>query len=79
MTSNAPTIETIPTEQKPAARQFNTSDRCDVGGCGAQAYGAASFLNGELLFCGHHLGRHMGELEKQAAAIVDNRDAIVGK
>ncbi|MGW8431467.1 DUF7455 domain-containing protein [Curtobacterium citreum] len=79
MTSNAPTIETIPTEQKPAARQFNTSDRCDVGGCGAQAYGAASFAGGELLFCGHHTTKFLPELEKQAYAIVDNRDAIVGK
>lgn len=79
MPSNAPTIETIPTEQNTTARQFNAADRCDVGGCGAQAYGAASFTSGELLFCGHHLQIALPELEKQAYAVIDNRDAIVGK
>ncbi len=79
MTTNAPTIESIPATETKPARTFNTSDRCDVGGCGAQAYGAASFTGGELLFCGHHLGRHLNELEKQAYAVIDNRDAIVGK
>jgi len=79
MPTNAPTIETVPAEQKSTPRQFNAGDRCDVGGCGAQAYAAASFTGGELLFCGHHATKYMAELEKQAYAVIDNRDAIVGK
>ena len=56
---------------------FNTTDRCDS--CGAQAYAAATFAGGELLFCGHHFHRFQAELEKQALAIIDNTDAIKGK
>ena len=74
MTQTAPTIETT----KPA-QQFNADDRCDAGGCGAQAYAAASFTGGQLLFCGHHFKRYQTELEKQAYAVIDNTDAITGK
>ena len=33
-------------------RELTAMDRCDK--CSAQAKVVATFLNGELLFCGHH-------------------------
>jgi hypothetical protein len=33
-------------------REITAVDRCDT--CGAPAKVVATFLNGELLFCGHH-------------------------
>ena len=33
-------------------RELTLSDRCDA--CGSAAKVIATFLNGELLFCGHH-------------------------
>jgi len=35
-----------------ARRELTLQDRCDS--CGAAAKIIATFLNGELLFCGHH-------------------------
>lgn len=36
------------------AHQLTHRDRCDVRGCGAQAYIRATFAAGPLYFCGHH-------------------------
>lgn len=33
-------------------REITLTDRCDA--CGSAAKVVATFLNGELLFCGHH-------------------------
>jgi len=52
-----------------AARELTLQDRCDS--CGAAAKVVATFLNGELLFCGHHV-REVGEkLISQALDIYD--------
>lgn len=37
---------------KNVEREITTLDRCDV--CSAAAKVVATFLNGELMFCGHH-------------------------
>lgn len=39
-------------KQKPLAREVSSLDRCDS--CGAKARVIVTFLNGELMFCGHH-------------------------
>ena len=33
---------------------LTANDRCDAGGCGAQAYIKSTGVSGELLFCVHH-------------------------
>lgn len=58
-------------------------DRCDAGGCGAQAYVKAIGMSGELTFCGHHyngivnnaVGWH--NMEKFAYQIIDERDKLI--
>ena len=56
-------------------RTFLThANRCDT--CGAQAFIRALFVNGELMFCGHH-GRLMTiPLQQQAILIEDGTDLI---
>lgn len=45
-------------------------DRCDR--CGSQAYARATTpLNGELLFCGHHLKKHFVKLTELGAHVYD--------
>lgn len=48
-------------------RELTANDRCDT--CTAQALVVATFLNGELMFCGHH-ARGMKDLLKVKAANV---------
>ena len=50
------------------------SDRCDR--CGAQAFYAAFFAAGELLFCMHHAREHMPALVEQAEEVFDGSEAI---
>ena len=40
------------TETSVQTRELTLEDRCDA--CGSAAKVVATFLNGELLFCGHH-------------------------
>lgn len=40
------------TETQVVTRTLNALDRCDS--CSAAATVVATFLNGELMFCGHH-------------------------
>lgn len=56
-------------------RTFLThANRCDT--CGAQAFIRALFVNGELMFCGHH-GRLMSiPLQQQAILVEDGTDLI---
>jgi hypothetical protein len=39
-------------ETKTAEKELKATDLCDA--CGAAAKVVATFLNGELFFCGHH-------------------------
>lgn len=56
------------------APALNAQDRCDA--CGAQAFVRAVFLNGELLFCGHHWRNHAPAAAGKAIAVHDFTDMI---
>ena len=59
---------------------LHIADRCDVGGCGAQAFYAVFFrttTEAPLLFCGHHAAKNEPALIASAPhRIVDRRDTI---
>ena len=57
------------TKQKPETPALTAQDRCDS--CGAAAKVQATFLNGTLLFCGHHAKRNKDALVSQALVIHD--------
>jgi hypothetical protein len=58
-----------------ATTTMSAEDRCD--GCGAQAYVRVRLVTGgELLFCGHHWGRHSDALKAQAVEVVDETDRL---
>lgn len=50
-------------------RELTASDRCDS--CGAAAKVVATFLHGELLFCGHHARKAGTELVLKAVNVYD--------
>jgi Zn ribbon nucleic-acid-binding protein len=52
-----------------ADRKLIAQDRCDS--CGAQAKVVATFLNGELLFCGHHARENYKSLIEKALNVYD--------
>lgn len=54
-------------------------DRCDHGGCSAQAFTLVKFLDGELFFCGHHFTKHEEALYNSAYDIIDEREFINSK
>lgn len=58
---------------------LNNLDRCDHGGCGAQAFVIVKFLQGELIFCGHHFTKHEQALYNYAYDIIDEREFINSK
>jgi len=58
-----------------ATTSMSAEDRCD--GCGAQAYVRVRLVNGgELLFCGHHWGRHADAVKPKAAEVIDETDRL---
>lgn len=54
-------------------------DRCDTGGCPAQAWVVVKFLTGELLFCSHHFDKFEAALIKDAYEVIDERHRINAK
>lgn len=52
---------------KTKAADLKATDRCDA--CGARAKAVATFINGPLLFCGHHAHQHYSGLLKDAISI----------
>ena len=54
-------------------------DRCDVGGCPAQAFVLVKFDTGDLYFCGHHYTKFEASLFENALDILDERDTINSK
>ena len=56
-------------------RELIAQDRCDK--CGAQARVIATFLNGELMFCGHHAKEIKASLQIKAATIYDPDNLLV--
>lgn len=55
------------------SRKLTLQDRCDS--CSAAAKVVATFLNGELLFCGHH-ARHLEEHLKLKAVNVYDPEGV---
>ncbi|CAB4147841.1 hypothetical protein UFOVP696_117 [uncultured Caudovirales phage] len=54
---------------KPQERELTLEDRCDA--CSAAAKVIATFLNGELLFCGHHARKMSSDLKLKAVNVYD--------
>jgi hypothetical protein len=54
---------------KPQERELTLEDRCDS--CSAAAKVIATFLNGELLFCGHHARKMSSDLKLKAVNVYD--------
>jgi hypothetical protein len=69
MTASASTVEYF----------LNKQDRCDTGGCPAQAWVLVKFLTGELLFCSHHFDTFEAALIKDSYEVVDERHRINAK
>ena len=51
------------------ARTLTLQDRCDS--CGAAAKVVSTFINGELLFCGHHARAIKDSLVPKAIRVYD--------
>jgi len=56
------------------ARELTLQDRCDS--CSAAALVVATFLNGELMFCGHHARNLSAELAKKAVSMYDPQNVL---
>lgn len=54
---------------KAQERELTLNDRCDS--CSAAAKVIATFLNGELLFCGHHARKMNDTLKVKAVDVYD--------
>jgi len=50
-------------------RELTLQDRCDS--CGAAARVLATFINGELMFCGHHARKAGSDLVLKAVNVYD--------
>lgn len=50
-------------------RELSANDRCDS--CGAAARVVATFLYGELMFCGHHARTQINALTNKALEVYD--------
>lgn len=55
-------------------RELTLNDRCDS--CSAAALVVATFLNGELMFCGHHAKEKQSKLIESALSIFDPQGFI---
>ena len=53
---------------------LTAKDRCDA--CGAEAKVKAKFINGELLFCGHHAREYSANLTQQSMTIDDPNNEL---
>lgn len=56
-------------EQETQERVLTANDRCDS--CSAAARVVATFLNGELMFCGHHARGMKDVLRTRAVTVYD--------
>ena len=55
-------------------RVLTALDRCDV--CSAAAQVVATFLNGELMFCGHHANKNKTVLLEKSIEVWDPEKII---
>ena len=56
------------------ARELTAHDRCDK--CSAAARVIATFLNGELMFCGHHANKNKTVLLEKSIEVWDPEKII---
>lgn len=56
------------------ARELTLQDRCDI--CSAAAQVVVTFINGELMFCGHHARDKAESLKLKAVTIFDPNNFI---
>ena len=61
--------QTMTADLQTPERELTLQDRCDS--CGAAAKVIATFLNGELLFCGHHARSMHESLKVKAVNVYD--------
>jgi hypothetical protein len=64
----------VMTETKEVDRELTSEDRCDS--CSAAAMVVATFLNGELLFCGHHAKKIKDNLYLKAVNVFDPNNVL---
>jgi hypothetical protein len=55
-------------------QELTLQDRCDA--CGAAAKVSASFIQGELMFCGHHAHKLAPSLVLKAVSVFDPEGLI---
>lgn len=55
-------------------RVLTAEDRCDS--CAAVAKVVATFLNGELMFCGHHARKLRLEIKSKSVSVYDPEEEI---
>lgn len=55
-------------------RVLTANDRCDS--CSAAARVVATFLNGELMFCGHHARKIKSKLTTSAVTVYDPENEL---
>jgi len=55
-------------------RELTLNDRCDM--CSAAAMVVATFLNGELMFCGHHGKEKKTNLFEKALSVFDPQGVL---
>lgn len=58
-------------------RKLTALDRCDS--CSAAAKVVAEFLNGELMFCGHHARKWYENLKNKSLKILDPEGELATK
>lgn len=56
------------------SRELTLQDRCDS--CSAAAKVVAEFLNGELMFCGHHARSSYESLKAKAITVYDPENEL---
>ena len=56
-------------------RKLTAEDRCDK--CSAAAKVVATFLNGELMFCGHHAKELKASLFDKSLGVYDPEDNLI--
>lgn len=62
------------TETQVVTRTLTALDRCDS--CSAAASVVATFLNGELMFCGHHARDKKDLLTKKSIEVFDPHNVL---
>jgi hypothetical protein len=54
--------------------ELTAQDRCDA--CGAAAKVVFTFMQGELMFCGHHANQKRNDLLKSSVSVFDPQNTL---